>query len=119
MEYENAYYYIPANYTDAGRLFGLFEIRNAIEAVVLGLPILGACAAWLPLPITWKIVATLFLLVPVCGFALIGLKDDSLTRYLKTWWTWRRRRRVLTFRGEVNPHEFERSYLRRRRHRRR
>ena len=36
-------YYIPANYTDAGRLFGLFEIRNAIEAVLLGLPVLGFC----------------------------------------------------------------------------
>ena len=31
-------YYIPVNYTDAGKLFGLFEIRNAIESVVLGLP---------------------------------------------------------------------------------
>ena len=37
-------YYIPVNYTEAGKLFGLFEIRNAIEAVVLGLPILGLCA---------------------------------------------------------------------------
>ena len=27
-------YYIPVNYTDAGKLFGLFEIRNAIESVV-------------------------------------------------------------------------------------
>ena len=34
-------YYIPVNYTDAGKLFGLFEIRNAIESVVLGLPVLG------------------------------------------------------------------------------
>ena len=25
-------YHIPANYTDAGRLLGLFEIRQAIEA---------------------------------------------------------------------------------------
>ena len=90
-------YYIPVNYTDAGKLFGLFEIRNAIESVVLGLP---------------KIIVTLCLLVPTVGFALIGLKDDSLTRYLKTWWTWRRRRRVLTYRGEVNAHEFEKRYLR-------
>ena len=50
-------YYIPVNYTDAGKLFGLFEIRNAIESVVLGLP-------------------------------------------------------VLTYRGEVNAHEFEKRYLR-------
>ena len=80
------------NYTDAGKLFGLFEIRNAIESVVLGLPVLGLCTALLPFTITWKIIVTLCLLVPTVGFALIGLKDDSLTRYLKTWWTWRRRR---------------------------
>ena len=111
-------YYIPGNYTEAGKLFGLFEIRNAIEAVVLGLPILGLCAAFLPLEITWKIIVTLCLLVPAVGFALIGLKDDSLTRYLRIWWTWHRRRRVLTYRGEVNAHEFEKRYLRWFRHRR-
>ena len=33
-------YYIPANFTDAGRLFGLFEIRNALEAAVLSVPLL-------------------------------------------------------------------------------
>lgn len=111
-------YYIPANYTDAGRLFGLFEIRNAIEAVVLGVPVLGFCIACLSLELTQKIMVTLFLLVPTVGFALIGLKDDSLTRYIRTWWTWRRKRRVLTYRGEVSAHEFERAYLRRRRVRR-
>lgn len=100
-------YYIPVNYTDAGKLFGLFEIRNAIESVVLGLPVLGLCTALLPFTITWKIIVTLCLLVPTVGFALIGLKDDSLTRYLKTWWTWRRRRRVLTYRGEVNAHDLK------------
>lgn len=44
-------YYIPVNYTDAGKLFGLFEIRNAIESVVLGLPVLGLCTALLPFTI--------------------------------------------------------------------
>lgn len=110
MDHET--YYIPVNYTDAGKLFGLFEIRNAIEAVFLGLPVLAVCSACLPFTITWKIIATLFLLVPVVGFALIGLKDDSLTRYLRIWWTWRRRRRVLTYRGEVNAYEFEKLYIR-------
>ena len=52
-------YYIPVNYTDAGKLFGLFEIRNAIESVVLGLPVLGLCTALLPFTITWKIIVTL------------------------------------------------------------
>ena len=116
MEFETCY--IPANYTDAGRIFGLFEIRNAIEAVLVGLPVLAFCAFCLPLEITWKMIVSLFLLVPAVGFALIGLKDDSLTRYLRIWWTWRRRRRVKTYRGELKEHEFERAYFRRQRRRR-
>ena len=28
-------YYIPVNFTDAGRVLGLFELRNCIEAAVL------------------------------------------------------------------------------------
>ena len=40
MGYET--YHIPVNYTDAGKLFGLFEIRNVVEAVLIGLPVLAA-----------------------------------------------------------------------------
>ena len=29
---------IPVNFTDAGRLFGVFEIRNAVEAIALCVP---------------------------------------------------------------------------------
>ena len=31
----NETYYIPTNFTDAGRVMGLFEIRNMIEAMRL------------------------------------------------------------------------------------
>ncbi len=34
----NENYHLPANYTDAGKLLGMFEIRNAVEAVVLAVP---------------------------------------------------------------------------------
>lgn len=50
MGYET--YHIPVNYTDAGKLFGLFEIRNVVEAVLIGLPVLALCARFLPLVIT-------------------------------------------------------------------
>lgn len=43
-------YYIPVNYTEAGKLFGLFEIRNAIEAVVWAFRF-WACA---PLFCRWR-----------------------------------------------------------------
>ena len=96
----NETYYIPANFTDAGRVMGLFEIRNLIEAVLLTLPILYLCLAFVPLSMTPKIIATLTVLVPVGGFGLIGVSDDSLTRWLGSWWRWRKGRRLITYRGE-------------------
>ena len=44
----NETYYIPTNFTDAGRVMGLFEIRNMIEAILLTLPILYLCIVLLP-----------------------------------------------------------------------
>ena len=92
-------YYIPTNFTDAGRVMGMFEIRNMIEAVLLSLPILYFCMVLIPWSLTPKIIATLTILVPVGGFGLIGISDDSLTRWLGCWWRWRKSRRLMTFRG--------------------
>lgn len=94
-------YHIPTNYTDAGRLFGLFEIRNAVESVLLTVPALIFCLYFLPLALTPKIIATLVVIVPLGGFGLIGVNDDSLSRWLSRWWRWRKTRRLLTYRGEV------------------
>ena len=96
----NETYYIPTNFTDAARVLGLFELRNLIEAVVLTLPILYLCLAFVPLSMTPKIIVTLTVLVPVGGFGLIGINDDSLTRWLGSWWRWRKGRRLITYRGE-------------------
>ena len=96
----NETYYIPTNFTDAGRVMGLFGLRNLIEAVVLTLPILYLCLAFVPLSMTPKIIVTLTVLVPVGGFGLIGINDDSLTRWLGSWWRWRKGRRLITYRGE-------------------
>lgn len=94
-------YYLPVNFTDAGRVFGLFEIRNLVEAVLLTLPLLYFCMVLLPLSLTPKLITTMVLVVPVGGFALIGISDDSLTRWLGCWWRWRQARRTILFRGEV------------------
>jgi len=99
MEYE--VYHIPSNFTDAGRVMGLFEVRNLVEAVLLTTPALYLCLAFLPLSLTPKIIVTLTFIVPLAGFGLIGISDDSLTRWLGSWWHWRRERRLLFYRGEV------------------
>ena len=99
MSYET--YHIPVNFTDAGKLFGVFEIRNAVETVLLCIPILFLCLALLPLTLMPKIIVTMTILVPVGGFALIGIGGDSLTRWLKAWINWRKHRRMIFYRGEV------------------
>ena len=93
-------FYIPANYTDAGRLLGLFEIRNAVEAVILSIPLLFFSLSVVPLDLTWRIIVGITLVVPVGGFALIGLYDDCLSRFVRTWWQYRSNRRVITYRGD-------------------
>lgn len=100
MNYE--VYHIPTNFTDAGRVMGLFEIRNLVETVILTLPVLYLCIVFLPLSLTPKIIVTLVIVVPLGGFGLVGVSDDSLTRWLGSWWRWRRGRRLITFRGEVS-----------------
>ena len=98
------YYSIPTNFTDAGKLLGLFEIRNTVEAVIIALPMLYAGFVWVPGTLTWKVIAGVTLAVPIGGFALIGIYDDCLTRFVRTWWTWLRNRKNLLYRGEADGH---------------
>lgn len=93
-------YHIPANFTDAGRLFGLFGIRNAVEALLLAAPSMLACFRFLPLEITEKIIAALVIGIPLGGFALIGIQDDPLSLFLTTWWRWRKNRGIIAYRGD-------------------
>ncbi|MDL2288462.1 hypothetical protein LJC32_03665 [Oscillospiraceae bacterium OttesenSCG-928-F05] len=95
-------YHIPANFTDAGKIFGLFEIRNTTEAVVLAVPLLFILFATLPFSLTTNIIITLIIVIPVGGFALIGIGDDCLTRYMRIWFQYRRRRKIITYRGGVS-----------------
>lgn len=99
MSYES--YFIPTNFTDAGRVFGLFEIRNLIEAMLLTVPAAYLCLTMLPFAFTTRIVIALSVAVPVGGFGLIGIGGDCLSRWLKCWWIWRKQRRMLFYRGEV------------------
>lgn len=99
MNYE--VYHIPTNFTDAGRVMGLFELRNLVETVIMTLPVLYLCLAFLPFELTTKIIVALIIVVPLGGFGLIGINDDSMTRWLGSWMKWRRGRRIILFRGEV------------------
>ena len=52
-------WHIPANYTDAGKLFGVFAVRNAVEAAILAGPCIFCCLRFLPFSITTNIIAAL------------------------------------------------------------
>ena len=90
-------YHIPANYTDAGRLLGFFEIRNTIEAAIIAIPILLFSFSILPFGITTRIVVAMILTIPCGGFALIGLQDDCLSRFLRGYFRWRKGRKTLKY----------------------
>lgn len=95
----NEDYFIPANYTDAGKVLGAFPLRNAVEAVCAGLP-LFLLVMYIPaFSFTVRLVAALTAAVPASGFALLGVQDDSLSQFLLRWLRWKRRRRILFYRG--------------------
>lgn len=93
------YYFIPANFTDNGKILGMFPIRNLIEAVLFGLPVLLLTFKYLPLSLTWRIIASMTIVVPVSGFALIGIDDAPITSFLRVWHQWRKHRRIMEYRG--------------------
>ena len=92
--------YIPTNYIDAGRLLGLFPVRNCIEAVAIGIPMALVFIILSPFNLTIKIVVCTAFIVPLCGFALMGVRDYSLLVFLRIYITWRKSKRILIYRGE-------------------
>lgn len=92
---------IPTNYTDAGKILGVFPIRNILEAAVLGIPLSLSILLLAPFSLTANIIILAILVVPVCGFALFGIHDYSLFTFLRLFFSWRKSRRIVTYRGFV------------------
>ncbi len=92
--------HIPTNYTDAGKLFGMFEIRNAIECAVICIPLLWLVFTLSPFGLTATISIAGVLVIPIGGFALMGIADHSLFTFLRLYRKWRKNRGVLLYRGD-------------------
>ena len=90
---------IPTNFTESGKIFGLFEIRNTVEALILTAPVAFLFFKLLPFGLTAKIITSAVLIVPIAGFSLIGIQDYSLTTFLRIYLKWRKSRRILTYKG--------------------
>ena len=93
---------IPANFTDAGRLFGMFEIRNTVEAVFLCVPLAALLMRVLPIPALARITVTSVVIVIVGGFALIGVGDTSLLAFMRLYIRFCKNRKILTYRGKCH-----------------
>lgn len=90
---------IPTNFTDAGRILGIFETRHVIEAAVVTLPAAAAILLVSPFNLTATIIGGAIVIVPLCGFALMGIQDYSLFTFIGIYSCWLLRRRILTYRG--------------------
>ena len=91
--------FIPTNFTDAGKLFGMFEIRNVIECAVICLPILLIILAVTPFGLTGTVISAAVFIIPAGGFALMGIKDYSLFTYLRIRFCFMKNKRILLYRG--------------------
>lgn len=93
---------IPANFEDSGKIMGLFSTRNVVEAVILVLPFAFCIFKLVPLSLTWKIILSSVFVIPIGGFALMGIRDDPLSIFVRTWFEWRKSRKILEYRGEID-----------------
>ena len=94
-------YIIPPNFIEGGKIFGgMFKIRNAIEAGVLGGGT-GLLILKLPFSLTTKIVIMCIISLPLVIFGLIGVDGMSLTEYLMNVLKFLKNRRKL-FRSNAN-----------------
>lgn len=91
--------HIPTNYTDAGRLFGMFEIRNAIECVIICVPLIWLVFSLTTFRLMTTLVIACVLVIPAGGFALMGIGDHSLFTFIKLYLKWRKNRGILLYRG--------------------
>lgn len=91
--------FIPTNYTDAGKLFGMFEIRNVIETVMLCIPLTLFAIMLSPFGLTGTVILITVAVVTVGGFTLIGVQDYSLFTFLRIYNRYRKNRRLITYRG--------------------
>lgn len=97
-EYDNLYA-IPANYTDAGKLFGgLLETRNAVETLILLILVGYPELMLISMPGTVRIVVMTVTLLPLAVLSMMGIDGDSLFQYLFSMARFLARRRRLHFR---------------------
>lgn len=91
--------FIPTNYTDAGKLLGMFEIRNMIEAAILCIPLVMLAVSLSPFGLTGTIILVMVIVTVIGGFSLMGVQDFSLLTFLRIYNRFKKNKRIATYRG--------------------
>ena len=94
-------FFIPANFEDSGKLMGIFKIRNVAEAGILSLPFAYLVFKFFSFDLTMKIIISAVFVIPIGGFALMGINDDPLSVFAVTIYKWIKNKKILEYRGEV------------------
>lgn len=91
--------FIPTNYTDAGKLLGMFEIRNVVECCIICIPLTLLAIFLSPFGLTGTIILVAVLDICIGGFAMIGVQDYSLFTFLRIYNRYKKNKRIITYRG--------------------
>ena len=80
----NLQFYIPPNFTDSGKILGMFKMRNVIEAVGLaGIPgyfTLSTLMSYIGM--APAVCITVFVFIPIFILCVIGINEDSILTFL-------------------------------------
>lgn len=97
-------YVIPPNFIEGGKIFGgMFKMRNAIEAGILG----GGSAFFvlkIPVSLTAKIIILCVTTLPLAIFGLIGIEGESLTEFVINVFKFFKNRRSL-YRSDIDEYD--------------
>ena len=103
---EKIVYTIPANYTDAGKIFGgLVAVRNLVESIIFCVALGYMELVLIPMTETVRIIVMIVTILPIGLFALIGVDGDSLCQYLWRMLKFLFRRRKIHFKKAVRQDE--------------
>ena len=90
-------YFIPPNYVDSSGVFGgMFRLRNAVEACVI-----GGSSFWLlfsvtaGMDLTIRVIILLAVVLPLMFFAAIGVMGLSITEFIYFFFRFLFKRRIV------------------------
>ena len=80
---EEDVYIIPHNYTDNGKILGMFEKESAYLAIAWVVPMTLLEFNFLPFSVDIKIFVLILGVIPPAIFALIGIGGETLISFVK------------------------------------